>query len=130
VSFDPTKKYAAWARSFSFYHRILQIARVIPKGYRNRVKLIENGDVYGWEYKPIKRVTLFPGEQLFKLYDTHGLPIMMSLILIKEKGMLVDWSGYFAATKRAGWSDKKALALAKEASIDSGSLLQYDAFTR
>ncbi len=72
---------------------------------------------------------LFPGDELFKLHDTYGLPMMMTMILLKERGMLVEWPSYFDATRKAGWSDRTAILRAKYAAIDSGQLLDYDALT-
>jgi alanyl-tRNA synthetase len=49
----------------------------------------------------------FDGEKLFMLYDTHGLPLEISIEKILEADVLIRWPEFILAACRAGWSNKK-----------------------
>ncbi len=59
---------------------------------------------------------VFSGAEAFKLYDTYGFPIDLTIEILKERGMSVDMDGYNAAmdeqrkrsrasVKGVGWDD-------------------------
>jgi len=50
------------------------------------------------------------GEEAFKMYDTYGFPVDLTLLMCEEKGLTVDEAGYEAEMERA-----------KERSRDPGS---------
>ena len=43
-----------------------------------------------------KGVESLPGEQVFKLYDTHGFPKELTAEIAKERGLSIDWEGFEA----------------------------------
>jgi len=51
-------------------------------------------------------VTMLPGEDAFKMYDTFGFPLDLTLLMCEEKGLTVDEKGYEVEMA-------KAVALAK-----------------
>ena len=42
-------------------------------------------------------LTVIPGEEAFRLYDTFGFPIDLTMILAEERGASVDLAGFEAA---------------------------------
>ncbi|HRZ09372.1 MAG TPA: alanine--tRNA ligase [Gemmatimonadales bacterium] len=42
-------------------------------------------------------LTVIPGDEAFKLYDTYGFPIDLTMILAEERGASVDLAGFEAA---------------------------------
>lgn len=61
--------------------------------------------------KKIVRLTedgkrIFPGDDLFKLKATHGLPLDFALDkIINEFGMAVSWVEFIEEARRCGWWD-------------------------
>lgn len=49
--------------------------------------------------------TMFPGRELFKLKDTHGLPLDAAITRIAAQGLAVDWPGFIEAAREHGWWD-------------------------
>lgn len=47
------------------------------------------------------------GELLFKISDTHGLPIEIAVEKLLEKNIQIDWFQYCLAAANAGWSNRK-----------------------
>ncbi len=41
--------------------------------------------------------TVIPGDEAFKLYDTFGFPIDLTVIIAEERGASVDLAGFEAA---------------------------------
>ena len=54
-----------------------------------------------------QNMTVFPGKTAFRLYDTYGFPIEMTVELAKEKGYTLDKDGYDKA-----FADHQALSKA------------------
>ena len=52
---------------------------------------------------------------LFKLYDTHGLPLSISLMCSKEYGVEPDIAGFIRSAWFKGWSYKKTMRTVREA---------------
>ena len=48
-----------------------------------------------------------PGETIFSLFDTHGIPIDISTMRFKEEGFLIDWFGIFVAACKRNWNPDK-----------------------
>ncbi len=52
---------------------------------------------------------VLPGEEAFRLWDTYGFPREMTLDIVRERGLAVDWAGFEAAMEeqraraRAAW---------------------------
>lgn len=57
----------------------------------------------------VPRNRIMPGSMLFKLHDTHGLPLETSVCLTMERKMFIDWRDYFLAAIKAGWTPRNAL---------------------
>ncbi|GAC1643497.1 MAG: alanine--tRNA ligase [Ktedonobacteraceae bacterium] len=47
-----------------------------------------------------KAHTVLPGEEVFKLYDTHGFPVELTEEIASEQGFTVDTSGFEQAMQR------------------------------
>lgn len=47
-----------------------------------------------------KHSTVLGGEDAFKLYDTYGFPIDLTIEILEEKGLSVDMDGFNAAMKK------------------------------
>lgn len=67
----------------------------------------------------------FSGEVLFKLSDTHGLPIEIATEEILKKGLLINWREYCLAAANAGWSNRKIKEKIKSAMQD---LIGFDEY--
>lgn len=57
----------------------------------------------------VPRNRMFAGWALFKLHDTHGVPLEMTVGLTMEKRMFIEWGSYFRAAIKAGWSSDTAI---------------------
>ena len=78
------------------------ITRVIRIEEENFAKTIDGGmkilaDLLG-EYKR-KNESVFSGADTFKLYDTFGFPVDLTMELLEEAGMTVDRAGFDALMK-------------------------------
>ena len=73
------------------------ISNVISVEEDNFNKTIDAGIgiLMGWidAYKK-KNVTVFSGEDAFKLYDTYGFPIDLTIEILEEQGLTVDLDGF------------------------------------
>lgn len=49
----------------------------------------------------------FSGEKLFQLYDTHGLPLEVSIEKILDSKILINWRQFILTAAKAGWGNKK-----------------------
>lgn len=57
----------------------------------------ENGELSG----------MLSGADVFKLRDTHGLPLSVIIEKLYEMGSMVDWLGFILAAAGAGWKGEK-----------------------
>jgi alanyl-tRNA synthetase len=44
--------------------------------------------------------TVIPGEEVFKLYDTFGFPLDLTMLIAEERGASVDVAGFETALNR------------------------------
>jgi hypothetical protein len=47
--------------------------------------------------------------EIFTLYDTHGLPLDVILGILTDWKILPDWVALYKDALKAGWSSKRAL---------------------
>ncbi len=57
-----------------------------------------------------KAHTVIPGEEVFKLYDTHGFPVELTQEIASEQGFTVDTSGFEQAMQRQQERSRSASA--------------------
>ena len=102
------------------------ITRVIRVEEENFAKTIDGGmRIFAEmlsEHKE-KNETVFSGEAAFKLYDTYGFPIDLTIEMAKEEGMTVDEAGfkaYMQEQKVRAREARKALGDLGWAGIDFG----------
>ncbi len=57
-----------------------------------------------------KSQTVIPGEEVFKLYDTHGFPVELTQEIASEQGFTVDTSGFEQAMQRQQERSRSASA--------------------
>ena len=73
------------------------ITRVIRVEEENFAKTIDSGmKIYDemLAAQKEKQETVFSGEDAFKLYDTYGFPIDLTIEMVEEEGMTVDKDGF------------------------------------
>ena len=64
---------------------------------------------------------MFPGEVLFNLRSTRGLPLDFALDrIINERGLSVEWLGFVNAARRNGWKDYQTFTVIEHALQDAG----------
>jgi len=51
--------------------------------------------------KKLGDATMLGGEDAFRMYDTYGFPLDLTVLMCEEKGLTVDTDGYEAAMKQA-----------------------------
>lgn len=61
----------------------------------------------------------------FKLHDTYGLPLPITLMLARQQGASVDVPQFYRDALAAGWSSDKALSCIDEALSDAGQSREY-----
>ncbi len=73
------------------------ISRVCQSEEKRFIKTLSTGiktfDLYVRELKKKKRNTI-PGDKLFKLYDTYGFPLDLSIELAEDEDMKIDEHGF------------------------------------
>jgi alanyl-tRNA synthetase len=68
--------------------------------------------------------TVIPGDEAFKLYDTYGFPIDLTVIIAEENGASVDLAGFeeaLAAQRKRSRSARDAGKLAESAAVHTKS---------
>ncbi|MDQ3537054.1 MAG: alanine--tRNA ligase, partial [Bacteroidota bacterium] len=72
------------------------VAKVIQEEEASFLRTLENGiKIFEEELKKSgKEISQISGETAFKLYDTFGFPIDLTLLLAREKNALVDLDGF------------------------------------
>lgn len=64
---------------------------------------------------------LFPGDQLFELRSTHGLPLEIALDrIITEEGLAVHWLQFVRQARKNLWGDEQTYRVISHALADSG----------
>lgn len=63
---------------------------------------------------------IISGKVIFKLHETHGLPLEISTMLAREKGMVIDWTEFYQCAQKAGWKTLNLIARIKSACRDAG----------
>lgn len=62
----------------------------------------------------------FPGDKLFQLKATHGMPLENSLdILINQHRVKIDWCGFIDEARKNGWWDFQTLEAVENALVDA-----------
>jgi len=55
---------------------------------------------------------------LFELLNTHGIPIPISLEIMRTKGMIPDWIDFVERSRGSGWKDKTILSRLSEGVLE------------
>jgi alanyl-tRNA synthetase len=66
--------------------------------------------------------TQLPGEQVWRLYDTYGFPVDLTMLMAEENGMTVDQEAFSKAEQKSKDASKEAAAAAK----GTASMLKLD----
>lgn len=62
----------------------------------------------------------FPGDKLFQLKATHGMPLENSLdILLNQQRVKIDWVGFVVEARKNGWWDFQILEAVENALVDA-----------
>ena len=62
----------------------------------------------------------FPGDKLFQLKATHGMPLENALdILINQHSMKIDWVGFVDEARKNEWWDFQTLDVVENALSES-----------
>jgi alanyl-tRNA synthetase len=61
----------------------------------------------------------------FKLADTHGVPLPMTLAAAAARGAAVSMPHFYRDALLAGWKSSRALAKIEEALLDAGCTRDY-----
>lgn len=61
---------------------------------------------------------VFPGDRLFQLSATHGLPLGDALVEIQKATLAVDWTGFIKEARINGWYDFKTVDVVEQALVD------------
>ncbi|MCD5383019.1 alanine--tRNA ligase [Candidatus Gracilibacteria bacterium] len=75
-----------------------QFGETLEKGLKEFDKLMK-GFQMAFE-KTGRKIEEISGKQAFKLYDTYGFPLEMTIEIANEKGLKVDEKGFFEAEKK------------------------------
>lgn len=62
----------------------------------------------------------FPGDKLFQLKATHGVPLENSLdILMNQQSMKIDWVGFVNEARKNEWWDFQIIEVVEQALTDA-----------
>lgn len=68
----------------------------------------------------VEQRRLFPGAELFRLKDSRGLPLALSLDrVMNEAGLVVEWPSFIEAARAQGWLDSRILREIVEGLVDA-----------
>jgi alanyl-tRNA synthetase len=59
-----------------------------------------------------------PGEFVFKMVDTHGLPLPITLQVIHDRNMAVDWYNFMRMAIQCGWNARSLKTKVLDALVD------------
>lgn len=65
-------------------------------------------------------------KNVFKLFDTYGLPFFFILEIFKKRNLIIDWESLIIDCKQAGWKESKIKSTILEAIIDSEYFIEND----
>lgn len=54
-------------------------------------------------------MSVYSGHDIFKLMDTHGLPLDVINMMLREQGDIFNAAEFIEAAKKSGWPDKRIL---------------------
>jgi alanyl-tRNA synthetase len=54
------------------------------------------------------------GEEVFKLFDTSGLPLDIVFMELKDRGYMPDWRSFYSAAENHGWKPKTIISRLRE----------------
>jgi len=75
--------------------------------------------------------TVVDGKFVFKMSDTHGLPLEITVDLLRQKNMVVDWVSFYNAASDVGWQPKRIFSRIEAAVGDVfGSRARQEVSTR
>jgi alanyl-tRNA synthetase len=74
-----------------------QFGQTLEKGLKEFEKLVKGFEI-AFE-RTGKKIDTIAGAKAFKLYDTYGFPLEMTVELAQEKGLKVDEEGFKKAFK-------------------------------
>ena len=55
---------------------------------------------------------------VFRFYDTVGLPLTVVFQILDDKGFLICWSSFFQDATKAGWKPETILSRLEESIVD------------
>jgi alanyl-tRNA synthetase len=55
------------------------------------------------------------GEEVFRLFDTSGLPLEIVFMELKDRGFMCDWESFYKSAERHGWKHKTIISRLTEA---------------
>ena len=71
-------------------------------------------------HRPDARYTVcVPGDQLWALHATHGLPLEVALPLLADRGYVVSWLDLLAAAERDGANRPRLIRRLRDIITDS-----------
>lgn len=62
---------------------------------------------------------VFPGERLFQLKATYGLPMEDAVMEIRNKGMTINWAGFVDEARKNQWWDFQTLEVIEQTLTDT-----------
>ncbi|QDB71265.1 alanyl-tRNA synthetase [Serratia phage Moabite] len=68
---------------------------------------------------------VFPGDRLFELKATHGVPLEISVAAILNKGKVIDWGQFIEQARRNKFWDFQILDMITNAVQDAGTDPDY-----
>lgn len=63
---------------------------------------------------------IIPGDQIFDLHQTHGVPLEISAVLACERKLVIDWNTFLTLAVQNGWSKLKTIKRCYQACQDAG----------